>query len=59
MIKFLKNFRQDAKGAASIDWIVLTAAVTGLAVAAYSSIQTGATGLPAGNGAYLETQIVE
>lgn len=40
MIKFIKNFRKDENGAVTVDWVVLTAAVVGLAVAAYSSIQT-------------------
>ena len=45
MIKFIKNFRKDEDGAVTVDWVVLTAAVVGLAVAAYSSIKDGATGL--------------
>ncbi|MDC0738214.1 hypothetical protein N6L24_07975 [Cognatishimia sp. SS12] len=40
MMKFIKNFRKDEDGAVTVDWVVLTAAVVGLAVAAYSSIQT-------------------
>jgi Flp pilus assembly pilin Flp len=45
MMHFLKNFRKDEVGAVTVDWVVLTAAVVGLAVAAYSSIETGATQL--------------
>ena len=45
MMNFIKNFRADEDGAVTVDWVVLTAAVVGLAIAAYSSIQTGATGL--------------
>ncbi|WP_159979291.1 Flp family type IVb pilin [Roseobacter cerasinus] len=45
MMKFIKNFRKDEDGAVTVDWVVLTAAVVGLAVAAYSSIQDGATAL--------------
>ena len=45
MMKFIKNFRKDENGAVTVDWVVLTAAVVGLAVAAYSSIETGATEL--------------
>ncbi|SHG56355.1 hypothetical protein [Cognatishimia maritima] len=40
MIKFIKNFRKDENGAVTVDWVVLTAAVVGLAVAAYSTIET-------------------
>ncbi|MBY6089047.1 hypothetical protein ACX9MO_13920 [Pseudooceanicola sp. 502str34] len=45
MIKFIKNFREDESGAVTVDWVVLTAAVVGLGVAAYSSIKTGTTQL--------------
>ena len=45
MMNFVKNFRKDEDGAVTVDWVVLTAAVVGLAVAAYSSIEGGARGL--------------
>ena len=45
MIKLIKNFRKDEDGAVTVDWVVLTAAVVGLAVAAYTSIETGSTNL--------------
>ncbi len=56
MIKFIKNFRKDDSGAVTVDWVVLTAAVVGLAVAAYSSIETGATGLTASTNTYMGSQ---
>ena len=40
MIKFIKNFRKDENGAVTVDWVVLTAAVVGLAIAAYTAIET-------------------
>jgi Flp pilus assembly pilin Flp len=40
MLNFIKNFRKDDNGAVTVDWVVLTAAVVGLAVAAYSTIET-------------------
>ena len=40
MTKFIKNFRKDENGAVTVDWVVLTAAVVGLAVAAYTAIET-------------------
>ncbi|MGX9351571.1 hypothetical protein ACS3QZ_10245 [Shimia sp. W99] len=40
MIKFIKNFRKDENGAVTVDWVVLTAAVVGLAVAAYTTIES-------------------
>ena len=45
MMKFIANFRKDEDGAVTVDWVVLTAAVVGLAVAAYSSIETSSQAL--------------
>ena len=56
MIKFFKNFRKDENGAVTVDWVVLTAAVVGLAVAAYSSIESGASGLTASTSTFMGTQ---
>jgi len=39
MIKFIKTFRADEDGAVTVDWVVLTAAVVGLAITAYSTIE--------------------
>jgi Flp pilus assembly pilin Flp len=56
MIKFFKNFRKDEDGAVTVDWVVLTAAVVGLAIAAYSSIERGATDLTADTETFLNAQ---
>ena len=56
MMKLIKNFRNDECGAVTVDWVVLTAAVVGLAVAAYSSIEGGATGLTASTSTYMGSQ---
>ncbi len=56
MTKFFKNFRADEAGAVTVDWVVLTAAVVGLAVAAYTSIQTGASDLTASTNTYMDAQ---
>jgi Flp pilus assembly pilin Flp len=53
VIKFIKNFRKDEDGAVTVDWVVLTAAVVGLAVAAYTSIETGASGLTSNTADYM------
>ena len=37
LTNFFKNFRANEAGAVTVDWVVLTAAVFGLAVAAYTS----------------------
>lgn len=39
MVKFIKAFRNNEDGAVTVDWVVLTAAVVGLAIAAYSTIE--------------------
>ena len=54
MIKFMKAFTRDENGAVTVDWVVLTAAVVGLAVAAYTSIETGASNLTADTETFLE-----
>lgn len=56
MMNFIKNFRKDDSGAVTVDWVVLTAAVVGLAVAAYSSIETGASNLTSDTNSYMGTQ---
>jgi Flp pilus assembly pilin Flp len=56
MIKFIKNFRKDEDGAVTVDWVVLTAAVVGLAIAAYTSIETGASGLTASTSKFMTDQ---
>ena len=55
-MKFIKNFRKYEDGAITVDWVVLTAAVVGLAVAAYSSIQTGASDLTSRTNTYMGSQ---
>ncbi len=40
MMNFLKSFRNEESGAVTVDWVVLTAAVVGLAIAAYGAIST-------------------
>ena len=56
MMKFIENFRNDEDGAVTVDWVVLTAAVVGLAVAAYSTIAGGADNLTGDTAAYLNQQ---
>lgn len=56
MMKFIKNFRNDEDGAVTVDWVVLTAAVVGLAVAAYTAIETGATGVTDRTALFLDGQ---
>ncbi|EDQ05004.1 hypothetical protein OIHEL45_09693 [Sulfitobacter indolifex HEL-45] len=37
-MNFIKNFRNDEDGAVTVDWVVLTAAIVGLAIVAFSTI---------------------
>ncbi len=43
LIKFLN----DENGAVTVDWVVLTAAIVGLSVAAYTTINGGTTSMRA------------
>jgi len=45
MIKFIGNFCKDEDGAVTVDWVVLTAAVVGLAAVAYNQVSSGASEL--------------
>ncbi|MBB3992879.1 Flp pilus assembly pilin Flp [Sulfitobacter undariae] len=58
MMTFVKNFRNDEDGAVTVDWVVLTAAVVGLAIAAYGSIRDGAADMTANTGSFLLGQTV-
>lgn len=53
MMNFIKNFRADEDGAVTVDWVVLTAAVCGLAVAAYTSIKSGSTTTTSNTSGYM------
>ncbi|MGH1578194.1 hypothetical protein [Planktotalea sp.] len=41
MLHSFSNFISHEDGAVTVDWVVLTAAVVGLAVAAYATISSG------------------
>ena len=45
MLPSLSNFFKCEDGAVTVDWVVLTAAVVGLAVAAYATINSGSSNL--------------
>lgn len=40
MFHWLKTFKDDQDGAVTVDWVVLTAAVVGLATAVYVNIES-------------------
>ena len=56
MINFIKNFRNDEDGAVTVDWVVLTAAVVGLAIAAFTAIESNTGTLINSAGASLDGQ---
>lgn len=41
LFNMLKTFRNDESGAVTVDWVVLTAAIVGLAIAVIASVKTG------------------
>ena len=38
MLNLFKNFAKDESGAVTVDWVVLTAAIVGLAIAIMASV---------------------
>ena len=58
MFKQMYKFLRGEKGAVTVDWVVLTAAVVALAGAAYSSIQTASGGVGNNVGEYLSNKEV-
>jgi Flp pilus assembly pilin Flp len=58
MLDFIKTFRADEDGAVTVDWVVLTAAIVGLAIAVLASVKTGAEDLANGIESELTTAAV-
>lgn len=56
MLKYIKQFTADEDGAVTVDWVVLTAAIVGLAAVAASEIKGGSDLLTAETTNYLERQ---
>lgn len=44
-MELIKNFVRDESGAVTVDWVVLTAAIVGLALAVIASVRTGVESL--------------
>jgi Flp pilus assembly pilin Flp len=59
MLKFFKRFLKNEEGAVTVDWVVLTAAVVGLAAAAVVEIRGGNDALSSSTSEYLERQDVQ
>ena len=54
----MSNFLSDETGAVTVDWVVLTAALVGLAIAVVSLISIGARAPANGLNSTLSTNIV-
>ncbi|MFO1176389.1 MAG: hypothetical protein U1E48_14515 [Paracoccaceae bacterium] len=57
-IKRFRTFRTDEDGAVTVDWVVLTAAVVGLGVAALGAIKGGVGSLSTMINNYLSSQTI-
>ncbi|MBT8410348.1 MAG: hypothetical protein KJP02_00950 [Octadecabacter sp.] len=55
MFEYFKDFRADDQGAVTVDWVVLTAVIVGLAIAVITTVGMGATHKSDGVGAMLST----
>ena len=51
--KLAKKFNEEEEGAVTVDWVVLTAAVVGLGVAALAAVKKGTTTLTGEINSYL------
>ncbi|MGB7321617.1 MAG: hypothetical protein WA822_02725 [Albidovulum sp.] len=58
LFKLAKNFNDDEDGAVTVDWVVLTAAVIGLGVAALAAVKKGTGNLTTKINNYLSSQTV-
>lgn len=56
MTKFWKRFRSDENGAVTVDWVVLTAAIVGMAAVAYDAVSSSALALGDGAADAIATQ---
>lgn len=58
MSNHIKSWLRDESGAVTVDWVVLTAAVVGLGVAAVASARNGVTTLTTNIGTGVEATTV-
>jgi hypothetical protein len=56
--KLAKKFHNEEEGAVTVDWVVLTAAVVGLGVAALAAVKTGTGSLSTKINNYLASQSI-
>lgn len=58
MFRAFEKFRKDETGAVTVDWVVLTAAVVGLAAVLVIQLRAGSSGVTAETQTFLEAQEV-
>ena len=56
--KLFKKFHNEEDGAVTVDWVVLTAAVVGLGVAALAAIKSGTGSLTSKINDYMSSQTI-
>jgi hypothetical protein len=56
--KLAKQFNNEEDGAVTVDWVVLTAAVVGLGVAALAAVKKGTGSLTGKIDSYLSSQSI-
>ena len=56
LFKIFKKFNSEEDGAVTVDWVVLTAAVVGLGVAALAAVKGGTAALTSEINTYLAGQ---
>ncbi|WP_422028745.1 Flp family type IVb pilin [Roseovarius sp.] len=59
MIKRFNTFLEDESGAVTVDWIVLSAAVVGLGIAAVNTVELGVTSLASDIATAIGTKTVD
>ncbi len=58
MFNAFRRFKEDEAGAVTVDWVVLTAAVVGLATVLVVQLRAGSSGVTAQTETFLETRDV-
>jgi hypothetical protein len=58
LFKLAATFRNDEEGAVTVDWVVLTAAVVGLGVAALAAVKSGTGSLSTTINNHLASQTI-
>ena len=58
LFKLAKKFNNEEDGAVTVDWVVLTAAVVGLGVAALAAVKSGTGSLTTKINTYLSSQSI-